>query len=98
MALLKFILLFSFLNTSSSFANESEIVNKNDVEEKLFLLKLEKIQAEAILKNLGDSGRMNKPEINKVKREIASIQEEGIKEIKESSSKALLLKDTFATK
>ncbi len=71
-------LCFGCLN---ALANSSEVVSNDDVESKLRELKLEKIQADMIVAQLEESGRLDEGEVKAVKREIASVEEDALAEI-----------------
>jgi hypothetical protein len=54
---------------------------ENNIEDKLRELKLEKIQADMIVAQLEESGRLDEGEVKAVKREIASVEEDALAEI-----------------
>jgi len=64
--------------TISSFADE-EIHNMSDM---LSRVKLEKKQIEVMVGQLEKSGRLNQEQASKVKRELASVKDEDIEEVK----------------
>lgn len=84
----------SFLISSFVMASENEV----SIEQKLNALKLEKMQAEAMIGVMVKSGRMNHQEANYARREIASVKEEDIKIIRKEAVEKLNTLNSFATK
>lgn len=84
----------AMLSSSMLLANEGE----KTIEQKLASLKLERMQAEVMIKTMGKSGRLNKEEVVHATRSIASIKEEDIKNIRAEAMEALSPSNSLATK
>ena len=78
----KSILLILCLVSLDSQGNGVNLVDSEDVEHKLKELKLEKIQADMIVAQLEESGRLDEREVKAAKREIASVEEDALAELK----------------
>jgi uncharacterized protein YfcZ (UPF0381/DUF406 family) len=72
--------------------------NDQSIEQKLAALKMEKKQAEVMLKKMVKSGRMTEEEAGHIKREIASVKEEDTKAIRVEALEKLKFTNSFATK
>ena len=68
------------------------------IEQKLNSLKLETMEAEAMIKRMVESGRMNNQEASRARREIASAKEDDKIIIKNEASEKFISFKTFATK
>ncbi len=88
-----FFILVTFFITSGVSAGE-----KKSVDQMINALKFEKLQAEAMINKMTQSGRMNHEEASRAKREIASVQEESIHEIKTEALDELKSSNSLATK
>ncbi len=80
----------------------STLLLANDVQEtidqKLASLKLERLQAESIIKRMKLIGRFNDKDVAQANRSIASIKEESIKNIREESLEKLGPSNSVANK
>ena len=84
--ILLFVFCFGALNAMANSSDKHSIdhVDNNvetNLEDKLRELKLEKIQADMIVAQLEESGRLDEGEVKAVKREIASVEEDALAEI-----------------
>lgn len=79
--IIKVTLLVVGLGAFNALANSSDINPSENMEDKLRELKLEKIQADMIVAQLEESGRLDEGEVKAVKREIASVEEDALAEI-----------------
>lgn len=68
------------------------------VEQKLHALKLEKMQAEAMIVRMLKSGRMNNNEADHARREIASVKEDDKEIIRQEAREKLNTFKSVATK
>lgn len=68
------------------------------IEQKLANLKLERMQAEVMIKTMVRSGRMDEREARHAGRAIASVKEEDVQVIREEALETLKTSKTFATK
>ena len=84
----------AMLSSSMLLANEGE----KTIEQKLASLKLERMQAEVMIKTMGKSGRLNKEEVVHATRSIASSKEEDIKNIRAEAMETLSSSNSLATK
>ena len=84
----------SLLFSVSSAAFEKDA----SIEQKLNSLKLETMEAEAMIKRMVESGRMNNQEASRARREIASAKEDDKIIIKNEASEKFISFKTFATK
>ena len=82
------------LSTSMLYANEEE----KTIEQKLAALKLERLQAESIIKKMKLIGRFNEKEVTYATRSIASIKEAGLKKIRTESLENLGSTNSMANK
>jgi hypothetical protein len=81
MNILKFIYIPLILfQTSAVFS--SELDSNLSFDQKMNSLKMEKIQAELIIEMMSKRGRLNKTESGKAKREIASVIEDDVDDLK----------------
>lgn len=76
------------------FAFESD----KSIEQKLASLKLERIQAEFMIKSMKRSGRLSHKEVAYATRSIASIKEEDVKAIRNEAIETLNSANSLATK
>ena len=81
-------------------ANALENANQDEstIEQKLSALRLEKRQAEVMMKKMLTRGRINEEEATHIKREIASAKEEDVKNIRVQALEKLKSTNSFATK
>lgn len=68
------------------------------IEQKLHALKLEKMQAEAMIVRMLKSGRMNNNEADHVRREVASVKEDDKEIIRQEAREKLNTFKSVATK
>ena len=68
------------------------------IEQKLHALKLEKMQAEAMIVRMLKSGRMNNNEADHARREIASVKEDDKEIIRQEAREKLNTFKSVATK
>ncbi|MEA9358072.1 hypothetical protein SHI21_17700 [Bacteriovorax sp. PP10] len=87
-------LFIAVLFSSALFANEED----HSIEQKLAALKLERMQAEVMIKRMVHSGRMNEVEAVKAKRAIASVKEEDLAVIRTEALETLKSSQSLATK
>lgn len=66
-------------------ASETENTEVKDVEYFIHASRLEKIQADAMVETMVKSGRITKDHGDRAKREIASIHEENLEELKKEA-------------
>ena len=84
----------SILVSSTVMGSESDL----SVEQKLHALKLEKMQAEAMIVRMLKSGRMNNNEADHARREIASVKEDDKEIIRQEAREKLNTFKSVATK
>lgn len=72
--------------------------DKENLEQKLNALKLEKMQVEFMVSRMLKSGRMNHEEAELIKREVASVKEEDKKEMRKEVYDNTNFSKSFATK
>ena len=84
----------AMISSTILFANEEE----KTIEQKLASLKLERIQAEGIIKKMKLIGRFNEKEVAYATRSIASIKEEDLKNIRTESLENLSRSNSMANK
>lgn len=82
------------LSASALFANEEEMT----IEQKLASLKLERMQAEVMIKTMAHSGRLNEKEAVHATRSIASVKEEDVEIIRAEAMESLKTSKSLATK
>jgi hypothetical protein len=70
----------------------------HSIEQKMAVLKFERIQAEVMTKRMVQSGRMKQEDAVKVNRAIASVKEEDIEVIREEALENLKSVNSLATK
>mgnify|MGYP005685098741 CR=1 FL=1 len=68
------------------------------IDQMISSMKLEKMQAEVMINRLAQSGRFNSEEAQRAKREIASVQEESVQEMKSSALEKIQASKSFANK
>lgn len=88
-----FVMIISILSSSMLLANDEK-----SIEQKLLSLKLERLQAELMIKTMSRSGRMNKKEVAYATRSIASIKEKDVKNIRAEALETLGTATSLATK
>lgn len=88
------ILLLSFVLVSSTQA----FADTKSIEQMLSSMKFEKRQAEMMINRLVKSGRLNHDEALRAKREIASVQEESLSEMKSEALENINSAKSLATK
>jgi len=84
----------AMLSSSMLFANEEE----KTIEQKLASLKLERMQAEVMIKTMARSGRLNEKEAVHATRSIASAKEEDVQIIRAEAVDTLKSAKSLATK
>ncbi len=84
----------SILVSSTVMGSESDL----SIEQKLHALKLEKMQAEAMIVRMLKSGRMNNNEADHVRREVASVKEDDKEIIRQEAREKLNTFKSVATK
>lgn len=84
----------SILVSSTVMGSESDL----SIEQKLHALKLEKMQAEAMIVRMLKSGRMNNNEADHARREIASVKEDDKEIIRQEAREKLNTFKSVATK
>lgn len=84
----------AILSASALFANEEEMT----IEQKLASLKLERMQAEVMIKTMARSGRLNEKEVVHATRSIASVKEEDVEIIRAEAMESLNTSKSLATK
>lgn len=87
-------LLITVLFSSAILASEED----HSIEQKLAVLKFERMQAEVMAKRMVHSGRMKEEEASQVKRAIASVREEDIEVIRKEALETLTSAKSLATK
>ena len=88
-------LILLFLSISSAFAVEASEEEYKNMEQMMGSIKLEKKQVESMVEKLAQSGRISKEDATKAKREIASLSDNDLENLKnkavaEVKSKKLL--------
>ncbi len=83
----------AIMSSSILFAKE-----ERTIEQKLTSLKLERLQAEVMIKKMGRSGRLNEKEVAYASRSIASIKEEDVKNIRAEVLESIDSANSLATK
>jgi hypothetical protein len=83
----------ALLSASALYANE-----EMTIEQKLASLKLERMQAEAMIKTMAHSGRLNEKEVAHATRSIASAKEEDVEIIRAEAMESLKSSKSLATK
>ena len=83
--LLIFLSLFSFHILGNVKASESEDVEYKNMEQMLSAVRLEKKQVELMLDKMVTSGRISADDGVKVKRELASVKDEDLEQIKKQA-------------
>lgn len=86
-------ILVSLSLSSQVFAGEGK-----SIDQMINALKFEKLQAEVMINKMTKSGRMNGAEAVRAKREIASVQEESLNEMKTEALDELKSSNSLATK
>ena len=84
----------AMLSSLMLFANEEE----KTIEQKLASLKLERMQAEVMIKTMARSGRLNEKEAVHAARSIASAKEEDVQIIRAEAVDTLKSAKSLATK
>ena len=88
------LIITAIMSSAIVFANDEE----ETIEQKLASLKLERIQAEIMIKKMRKIGRLSEKEMNQATRSIASIKEDSINDIRASSLKKIINVNSLATK
>lgn len=87
-------LLMTVLFSQALMASDAD----RSIEQKMAALKLERMQAEMMIKTMVSSGRMNENEATHAKRLIASVREEDIEVIRAEALETLKSAKSLATK
>jgi len=87
-------LIITVLFSSQLIASDENL----SIEQKLAALKLERMQAEIMIKTMVRSGRMKEDEAQVASRAIASVKEEDIEVIREEALETLKSSQSLATK
>jgi hypothetical protein len=88
-----FYFLMTALLSSSVYAQE-----EMTLEQKLAMVKLEQRQAEVMIKKMHSRGRLDAEEAIHAKREIASVKEDDVKQIRVEATSMLKSSKSLATK
>ncbi|MBC7712725.1 MAG: hypothetical protein H7177_05275 [Rhizobacter sp.] len=92
---LKMLSMITTLCFSSTLLADS---GEKTIDQKLGSLKLEKMQAEAMVATMVRRGHINDGEAARIKREIASVKEQDVEVIKAEALENFDSKNSFATK
>jgi hypothetical protein len=91
------LMVIAVCSVTTIYASDESPEDKS-IDQTLASLKMEKIQADLLIEAMARRGKLNSDQVSHAKREVASIKEEDVQDLKARAIELLSSKNSYATK
>jgi hypothetical protein len=96
------LMVIAVYSVTTIYASDESQEEKNQedksIDQMLASLKMEKIQADLLIEAMARRGKLDSDQVSHAKREVASIKEEDVQDLKAQAIERLSSKNSYATK